>query len=91
MTYKFANTLLTKLAAMQHVTVTGDYDCYEISVDLGTGWAGDYEGGYWADTVSITDDKLTFYSGNVDVGTSGYNYNVGCCCKEISLDTNFHG
>ena len=47
MTYKIANTLLTKLAAQQHVTVTDisdDYGqtAYEITVDLGTGWAGDY-------------------------------------------------
>ena len=62
-TYKIANTLLTKLAAMEHVTVTdlseGDSIEYAITVNLGTGWAGDYKGGYWGD-VSITDDELTF-------------------------------
>ena len=81
MTYKFANTLLTKLAAMQHVTVTeqlGDYNCYEITVDLGTGWAGEYEGGYWADTVRITDDALTFntsvYANDWDDAADALNY-----------------
>jgi len=82
MTYKFANTLLTKLAAMQHVTVTeqlGDYNCYEITVDLGTGWAGEYEGGYWADKVTITDDALTFntsvYANDWDDSADALNYN----------------
>ena len=80
MTYTIANTLLTKLAAQQHVTVTelDGYDCYEISVDLGTGWAGEYEGGYWADTVSITDDTLTFntsvYANDWDDAADALNY-----------------
>jgi len=81
-TYKFANTLLNKLAACEHVTVTeqlGGYDCYEISVDLGTGWAGEYEGGYWADTVRITDDALTFntsvYANDWDDAADALNYN----------------
>lgn len=64
-TYKIANTLLTRLAAMEHVTVAdysdGDNIEYGITVDLGTGWAGDYKGGLWGD-VSITDDRLEFYT-----------------------------
>lgn len=60
--YKIANTLLTELAQCEHVTI-GEWDeCmegYAITVDLGTGWAGDYKGGYWGD-VSITDDALQF-------------------------------
>jgi hypothetical protein len=60
--YKFANTLLTKLAACEHVTVAqSDYDAdiYDITVDLGTGYANkDWAGGLWADTVRITDDSL---------------------------------
>ena len=56
--YTFANTLLTKLAACEHVTVEQqDSEEYVVTVNLGTGWAGDYAGGYWGD-VSITDDWL---------------------------------
>ena len=82
MTYTIANTLLTKLAAQQHVTVTKneyDDDVYDIAVDLGTGWAGNYEGGYWADTVTITDDALTFntsvYANDWDDAEGAFNYN----------------
>jgi hypothetical protein len=60
--YKFANTLLTKLAACEHVTVTqSDYDAdiYNVTVDLGSGYNNvDWEGGLWADTVRITDETL---------------------------------
>ena len=63
--YTFANTLLTKLAACEHVTVTqSDYDAdiYVVEVDLGTGFNNtDWEGGYWADTVRITDERLTLH------------------------------
>ena len=56
--YTFANTLLTKLAACEHVTVEQqDSESYTVTVNLGTGWAGDYAGGYWGD-VAITDDWL---------------------------------
>ena len=81
-TYKFANTLLNKLAACEHVTVTDVSDGetrYEITVDLGTGWAGEYEGGYWADTVRITDDALTFttsvYANDWDDAKDALNFN----------------
>lgn len=57
--YTFANTLLTKLSALNTVTITQrDSEEYEVTVDLGTGWAGEYAGGYWADKVTITDDAL---------------------------------
>ena len=83
-TYKFANTLLNKLAACEHVTVTDVSDGetrYEITVDLGTGWAGDYaaaDWGGWGD-VSITDDALTFttsvYANDWDDAKDALNYN----------------
>jgi len=80
-TYKFANTLLNKLAACEHVTVTDVSDGethYEITVDLGTGWAGEYEGGYWADTVRITDDNLKFvtsvYENDWDAAADALDY-----------------
>ena len=54
------NKLLAALAACKHVTVAKVSDTlHSVEVDLGTGWAGDYAGGYWGD-VSITDDALTF-------------------------------
>jgi hypothetical protein len=60
--YKFANTLLTKLAACEHVTVTAseyDEDVYVVEVDLGGGYNNtDWEGGHWADSVRITDETL---------------------------------
>ena len=56
--YTFANTLLTKLAACAAVSVEQqDSESYTVTVDLGTGWAGNYAGGYWGD-VAITDDSL---------------------------------
>jgi len=57
--YTFANTLLTALAALNTVTITQlDSEEYVVTVDLGTGWAGKYAGGLWADTVHITNDAL---------------------------------
>jgi hypothetical protein len=68
-TYKIANTLLTRLADMEHVTIRDLCDDsqkeYEITVDLGRGWAGDYRGGLWGDP-SITDDQLTFTTSVTD-------------------------
>lgn len=62
-TYKIARTLLTRLAECEHVTIRDLSDAeqkqYEITVDLGTGWAGDYRGELWGDC-SITDDQLEF-------------------------------
>ena len=56
--YTFANTLLAKLAACAAVSVEQqDSESYTVTVDLGTGWAGNYAGGYWGD-VAITDDSL---------------------------------
>ena len=58
--YKFANELLTKLAACEHVTITErSAEEYGVRVDLGGGYKDiDWEGGYWADSVRITDDTL---------------------------------
>jgi hypothetical protein len=58
--YTFANTLLTKLAACEHVTVAQrDAEEYVVTVDLGTGYNNtDWKGGHWADTVRITDEIL---------------------------------
>ena len=58
--YTFANTLLTKLAACEHVTVEQrDSEEYAVTVALGGGFKDiEWEGGYWADVVQITDDTL---------------------------------
>ena len=68
-TYKIANTLLTRLAQCEHVTIRDLCDDtqkeYEITVDLGTGWAGDYRGGHWGDP-AITDDELEFTTSVTD-------------------------
>ena len=58
--YKFANTLLTKLNACNAVTVKQrDSEEYVVTVDLGSGYNNkDWKGGYWADTVRITDERL---------------------------------
>ena len=58
--YTFANELLTKLAACEHVTVKQiDAEEYAVTVELGGGFNNvDWEGGYWADTVRITDETL---------------------------------
>ena len=85
MKYKIANTLLTKLAQQQHVTVTDisdDYGqtAYEITVDLGAGWAGDYAAADWGGwgEVSITDDTLEFttsvYENESDDAEGALNY-----------------
>ena len=58
--YTFANELLTKLNACEAVTITQrDDEEYLVTVDLGSGYNNkDWEGGYWADTVRITDERL---------------------------------
>lgn len=58
--YAFANELLTKLAACEHVTVEQrDAEEYAVTVQLGGGFNNtDWEGGYWADVVRITDETL---------------------------------
>ena len=57
--YTFANELLVKLNACEHVTIAQrDAEEYVVTVDLGAGYAGEYAGGLWADKVTITDDNL---------------------------------
>ena len=66
--YKFGNELLTKLNALDNVTVEQGYDEHEysVTVDLGTGWAGNYAGGLWADAVTITNDNLKLHFNVLD-------------------------
>ena len=74
--YTFANTLLTKLNACNAVTITQrDSEEYVVTVDLGTGYNNiDWEGGYWADTVRITDERLELQF-SVFGGDSNWNAN----------------
>ena len=76
--YAFANTLLTKLAACEHVTVAQrDAEEYVVTVDLGTGYNNkDWAGGYWADVVRITDERLELQF-SVYGGDSNWNADDG--------------
>ena len=61
-------TLLNKLQAKlgDAVTITDETDFYAVSINLGTGFAGNYKGGYWGDC-AITNDELhlDFVYGNL--------------------------
>ena len=61
-------TLLNKLQAKlgDAVTFTDETDFYAVSINLGTGWASSYEGGYWGDCEIENDELyLNFAYGNI--------------------------
>ena len=61
-------TLLNKLQAKlgDAVTITDETDFYAVSINLGTGWASSYEGGYWGDCEIENDELyLNFIYGNI--------------------------
>ena len=62
-------TLLNKLQAKlgDAVTITDENeDFYAVSINLGTGWAGSYKGGYWGDCEIENDELyLNFIYGNI--------------------------
>ena len=61
-------TLLNKLQAKlgDAVTITDEGDFYAVSIDLGTGFAGNYKGGYWGDCEIENDElNLHFLYGNL--------------------------
>ena len=61
-------TLLNKLQAKlgDAVTITDETDFYAVSINLGTGWASRYEGGYWGDCEIENDELyLNFIYGNI--------------------------
>ena len=61
-------TLLNKLQAKlgDAVTFTDEGDFYYVSINLGTGWASSYEGGYWGDCEIENDELyLNFAYGNI--------------------------
>ena len=61
-------TLLNKLQAKlgDAVTITDEGDFYAVDINLGTGWASSYEGGYWGDC-EIENDELNLHTiyGNI--------------------------
>ena len=70
--YRF--TLLNELQAKlgDAVTITDEYEekhrmnFYAVDINLGTGWAGSYEGGYWGDCEIENDElNLHFTYGNI--------------------------
>ena len=64
---KELNTVIETLTANGcTVTASDDTNVYDVVVNLGNGFAGDYKGGYWGDC-AITDDtlELNFLVGDV--------------------------
>ena len=56
--YELLNKLQAKLG--DAVTITDETDFYSVSINLGTGFAGNYKGGFWGD-VAITNDELELH------------------------------
>ena len=60
--YELLNKLQAKLG--DKITICDEFDeiqrenFYSVSINLGTGFAGNYKGGYWGD-VAIKNDELT--------------------------------
>ena len=62
--YELLNKLQAKLG--DAVTITDETDFYAVSINLGTGWASSYEGGYWGDCEIENDELyLHFVYGNI--------------------------
>ena len=72
--------LIEKLQKIDAVTVTStdEDNVYAVRVDLGSGYAGKYDGGYWGDC-AITNDNLALdflygklYDDDVDSNTADF-------------------
>ena len=68
--YELLNKLQAKLG--DAVTITDEFDelhrqnFYSVSINLGTGFAGNYKGGYWGDCTITNDElKLAFVYGDI--------------------------
>ena len=68
--FKLLNELQAKLG--DAVTITDEYEekhrmnFYAVDINLGTGWASSYEGGYWGDCEIENDElNLHFTYGNI--------------------------
>ena len=68
--FTLLNKLQTKLG--DAVTITDEFDelhrqnFYSVSINLGTGFAGYYKGGYWGDCTITNDElKLAFVYGDI--------------------------
>ena len=75
------------------VTASDDTNVYDVVVNLGNGFAGDYKGGYWGDC-AITDDtlELNFLVGDIygeqeiacGEGFVHLNYKGGCSANGLA-------
>ena len=62
--YELLNKLQAKLG--DAITICDETDFYSVSINLGTGYAGYYEGGYWGDCTITNDElKLAFIYGDI--------------------------
>ena len=68
--FEILNKLKTRLG--DAVTICDEFDelhrqnFYSVAIDLGTGFAGEYEGGYWGDCTIANDElKLHFIYGDI--------------------------
>ena len=68
--FTLLNKLQTKLG--DAVTITDEFDelhrqnFYSVAINLGTGFAGNYKGGYWGDCAITNDElKLEFVYGDI--------------------------
>ena len=57
--FEILNKLQTKLGTAITIADEGD-KTYSVAINLGTGFAGDYKGGYWGDC-TITNDELVLH------------------------------
>ena len=63
--YKLLEKLQTKLGDAITIENEGDR-MYSVEINLGTGFAGDYKGGYWGDCTITNDElKLHFLYGDI--------------------------
>ena len=68
--FELLNKLQEKLG--DKITICDEFDeiqrenFYSVSINLGTGWAGSYKGGYWGDCAITNDElKLDFVYGDI--------------------------
>ena len=62
--FEILNKLQEKLGTA--ITIEDEVDFYSVAINLGTGFAGDYKGGYWGDCAITNDElKLHFIYGDI--------------------------
>jgi len=74
--YTLLEKLQTKLGTAITIEDEGDA-MYSVEINLGTGYAGEYKGGYWGDCAITNDElKLHFFYGDED-GEGEYMFGEG--------------